>query len=477
MARTRSNTNIIPLGPRAFRRDELEFLPAALEIVETPASPAGRAIAAAVMAFLCIAVGWSVIGRVDIIATAPGRVIPNGKTKVIQPFETGVVRKIHVSDGANVAEGDVLVEMDSTANEADETRFNRDLAQDRLDIARLTALLAGDPDGFAAPSGADEGLIATARRHMEEQAAEQEAKLAGLDRQIAQKRAEAAEVSANIAKIEATLPLVKGQRDIREAAMKIEFGSRLMFLQAEQQYVELQHELIVQQRRRDETNEAISTLERQRAQATAEYKKSLLSDLAKAKGQANEHGEEARKAAQKRELQTLRAPVSGTVQQLAVHTVGGVVTPAQPLMVIVPKEAQLEIEATLANKDIGFVHPDQIVEVKVETFNFTRYGLIHGTVTSVSRDVVAPDVNAPDSRNGRGPDADIPKDEQERQSKQPAYVAHISLAQTTIDTEEGVTPLEPGMAVTAEIKTGQRRVVEYLLSPVLRYRHEAIRER
>jgi hemolysin D len=136
---------------RAFRRDELEFLPAALEIIETPASPAGRAIAGAIIAFLCIALGWSIIGRVDIIATAPGRVIPTGKTKVIQPFETGVVRTIHVSDGASVAAGDVLVEMDPTANEADETRLNRGLAQDRLDSARLTALLAGDFDRLRRP--------------------------------------------------------------------------------------------------------------------------------------------------------------------------------------------------------------------------------------------------------------------------------------------------------------------------------------
>jgi hemolysin D len=477
MISTPTNTNIIPLGPRAFRRDELEFLPAALEIIETPASPAGRAIAGAIIAFLCIALGWAMIGHVDIIATAPGRVIPTGKTKVIQPFETGVVRKIHVSDGAAVAAGDVLVEMDPTANEADEIRLNRDLAQDRLDSARLAALLAGDPDRFAPPEGADETLIATARRQMEEQAAEQEAKLAALDRQIAQKRAEAAEVSASIEKIEATLPLVKGQRDIREATMKLEVGSRLLFLQAEQQYVDMQHERTVQQRRRDETTEAISALERQRAQAVAEYRKSLLADLAKAQGLANEHGQEARKAAQRRELQTLRAPVDGTVQQLSVHTVGAVVTPAQQLMVIVPKDAHLEIEATLANKDIGFVHPGQPVEVKVETFNFTRYGLIHGTVASVSRDVVAPDINAGDARNGRGPDAEIPKDEQERQSRQPAYVAHIALAETTIDTEQGSTAIEPGMAVTAEIKTGQRRVIEYLLSPLLRYRHEAIRER
>ena len=146
-------------------------------------------------------------------------------------------------------------------------------------------------------------------------------------------------------------------------------------------------------------------------------------------------------------------------------------------MVIVPKNVRLEIEATLANKDVGFVHPAQPVEVKVETFNFTRYGLVHGTVTSVSRDVVAPDLNAGDSRTGRGPEAEIPKDEQERQSKQPAYVAHVALAETSIETEDGTTAIEPGMAVTAEIKTGRRRVIEYLLSPLLRYRHDAIRER
>jgi hemolysin D len=148
---TSAEAKIVASRPRAFRRDELEFLPAALEIIETPASPAGRAIAGAVIAFLCIALGWSVVGRVDIIATAPGRVIPVGKTKVIQPFETGVVRAIRVRDGASVARDDVLVEIDPTANEADETRLNRGLAQDRLDVARLTALLAGDPDGSCHP--------------------------------------------------------------------------------------------------------------------------------------------------------------------------------------------------------------------------------------------------------------------------------------------------------------------------------------
>lgn len=479
MKSTEATATVVPLPrrvPRA-RRDELEFLPAALEIIETPASPVGRGIAATIIAFLVFALAWATIGHVDIIATAPGRIIPTGRTKLIQPFETGVVRAIHVADGEAVVAGDVLVEIDPTANQADETRLRRDLLQDQLDVVRLSALLAGDIERFAPPEGADRNAVATARRQMEAQAAEQEAKLAGLDRQMAQKRAEAAGVTAAIEKIDASLPIQRGQRDIREAAMHIEYGSKLLYLDAQQRVVEAEHERIVQQHRLDETSEAIAALERQRVQAAAEFRKSLLVDLAKAESQASEHGEEARKAAQKRDLQTLRAPVDGTVQQLAVHTVGGVVTPAQQLLVIVPRAAHLEIEANLANKDIGFVHPGQPVEIKVETFNFTRYGLMHGTVSSISRDVVAPDLSSGDTRNGRGPDAEIPKDEQERQSKQPAYVAHVTLTETSIVTEDGLTALEPGMAVTAEIKTGRRRVISYLLSPLLRYQQEGLRER
>ena len=469
---------VIPLRPRARAgRHELEFLPAALEIIETPASPVGRAIAGTIILFFVGAIVWASLGEVDIIATASGRIIPAGKIKTIQPFETGVVREILVDDGQPVQAGDVLVEIDSTINAADERRLAHDLLQDRLDVARLSALLAGGPEHFAPPVGADPLLLETARRQMAEQAAEQAAKLAGLDKQIAQKQAEAQETSATIAKIEAILPPLRGQRDIRQEMLHNEFGSKLLYLQAEQQVIEQDRELVVQSHHRNGVMEALGALERQRAQTEAEYRKGLLGDLEKAQTSAAEHREEWSKAVEKRALQTLTAPVDGTVQQLAVHTVGGVVTPAQALMVIVPKDAALEIEANLANKDVGFVHRGQPVEVKIETFSFTRYGLIHGTIASISRDVVAPDQTSTDSRNARQSDTDPPKDEQDRQSRQPSYVAHVALTDTGIETEEGWRKFEPGMAVTAEIKTGQRRVISYLLSPLLRYRQESIRER
>jgi hemolysin D len=303
------------------------------------------------------------------------------------------------------------------------------------------------------------------------------AKLEGIDRQIAGKQAEAYEIEATLDKIKASLPLISEQRDIRKALLGNQYGSRLTYLQTEQQVVEAEHGLEEQKQRLAATNQALAALAKQHAETEADYRKGLLADLAKAETQAMEHGGEIAKAAQKRELRMLKAPVEGTVQQLAIHTIGGIVTPAQQLMVIVPKDAGLEIEANLANKEIGFVHKGQEVEVKIEAFTFTRYGLLHGTVTSLSQDVIAPQDQNFDMHGQSKTDVDAASNEQERQSRQPAYVAHVALSETGIATENGFTPLEPGMAVTAEITTGQGRFISYLLSPLLRYKQEGLRER
>ena len=312
---------------------------------------------------------------------------------------------------------------------------------------------------------------------MEAQAAEQAAKLASLDRQSAQKDAERREAEASIAKIEATLPLLRSQRDIREHLLHNEYGSRLLYLQAEQQVVEQEHELVVQRHRRDEIGEAQAVIGRQRAQAEAEYRKGLLADLAKAEGQANEHREEVVKAMRRRQLQTLTAPVDGTVQQLSVHTLGGVVTPAQALLVVVPAESHLEIEAMVPNRDIGFVHPGESAEIKIDTFNFTRYGLLHGKVLSVSQDAIArdkPQDKSGSSAQGASADSDTSS---EPEGQELVYAARVSLDRTRMQVEDRLVDLAPGMAVTVEIKTGSRRVIEYLLSPLLRLKQGSLRER
>ncbi|WP_210254916.1 HlyD family secretion protein [Methylocapsa sp. S129] len=198
-------------------------------------------------------------------------------------------------------------------------------------------------------------------------------------------------------------------------------------------------------------------------------------DLSKAEIQANEHQEGMRKFVLKRGLDVARARrrhgVTTRRPYARQHRHAGTATQSAP------KVTGLEIEAMLANKDVGFVHKGQEVEIKVEAFTFTRYGLLHGVVASVSQDVVTPQDSSVDARGSRKDDSDAESDEKERQSRQPTYVAHVALAATGIQTENGFAPLEPGIAVTAEIKTGRRSVISYLLSPLIRFKQEGLRER
>ena len=157
------------------------------------------------------------------------------------------------------------------------------------------------------------------------------------------------------------------------------------------------------------------------------------------------------------------------------HTVGGVVTPAQQLAVVVPADAALEVEAMISNRDIGFVHPGQEAQIKVDTFNFTRYGLLHGRVMSVSRDSIVRDSAAAKRRTTR-PKARIPKAASPA-GQQYVYSARISLERTRMQVDDEIANLGAGMAVTVEIRTGSRAVISYLLSPLLRYKHDSMRER
>jgi hemolysin D len=470
-----SASTISPLG-----RDDRDFLPAALEIVETPASPVGRGIAAAIMAFLVIAIAWASVGHIDIIATAQGKVVPTGRVKLIQPLEAGVIASIEVKDGDRVKQGDVLIAMDQTVSRAERDRIEPELQRVRLDVARLSALSAGldgdlRPVGFSPPSDAPAHDVARARAVMLAQAEQQIGKIDGLEQQIAQKQAEAESVKAGIGKLEAELPFVTETSDIREKAMNIQYGNRIAYLDAKTRLTDMQNELVVQRRHLAEVEAAAKSVVGQRDQTRAEYARGIESDLAEAEQKAAQLAEDLIKADRRVQNQILRAPIDGTVQQLAVHTIGGVVTPAQSLLVVVPADATIEIEAMVANQDIGFVHEGDEAEVKVDTFNFTKYGLLHGRVTGISRDAISRDKAS--ARNGMPPKPSDAAATSEPAGQDLVYAAHITLDQTRMLIDGHMTDLEPGMAVTAEIKTGRRRIIEYLLSPLLRYKQEAWRER
>lgn len=459
------------------RADEIAFLPAALEIVETPPSPLGRAIAFSVIAIFGIAVIWACLGTVDIVAVAPGKLVPSGRTKTIQPFETGVVRSIEVHDGQLVKSGDLLIMLDTTMSAADLGHLKGDLLAARLEAARLRAALAGKDDplsAFVPPNEASPSLIEMHRRFLTSQIAEQNAKLAAIDRQVAQKEAERTTFKASIEKLRATLAPLQQRVEIRQQLFQKELGSKLTYLSELQEFVGQQQEIIVQQSRSNEADAAISMLAETRSRAVAEYDRSLFEGLAKAEEKAAGLIQDVIKAEQRTSLQNLRAPIDGMVQQLAVHTIGGVVTPAQMLMVIVPTESRLEIEAMISNRDIGFVEAGQEAAIKIDTFSFTRYGLLKGKVLSVSQDAITR--NKPQDRRADAPGG-AETTSSEPKGQELVYAARISVDRTHMEIENKRVILSPGMAVTVEIKNGSRSIISYLLSPLLRYKQESLRER
>jgi hemolysin D len=430
-----------------------------------------------IVASVVAALAWACIGKVDIIATATGRLVPVGKTKTIQPFETGVVAAIRVTDGDHVKAGQVLIEMDPAQAQADRDHYGRDLVQARLDLSRLRGVervlaQGGAPTLLDVPEGAAAEDVTLAAIKMRADLAGQDGKLRALDAQIVEKQGEADEATAGLAKVQASLPWMEAETKIRRDAKNLKYGNQVAWVEAERSLVEEQQEQGVLARHREQALAARAALLRQRDQAVAEFQANVLGDLAKARNQASELEANFAKAQQRLALDTLRAPIAGTVESLAVHTVGGVVTPAQALMLVVPDEATLVVEAGVENKDVGFVHPGQRAEIKVDTFAFTRYGMIDGIVQALSRDAVlaGEDRRWTDRKGGDEAD-DAPV------GKTASYMARIALDRDWVDTEAGRMALGAGMTVTTEIYSGRRSIISFLLSPLQRVVGESGHER
>lgn len=435
---------------------ESQFLSAARAVVLVEPSPLGRAILLGISAFAVAALIWACVGTVDIVAIAQGRVIASGRSKVIQPLAAGVVRAVHVRDGQAVRAGDPLVELDPTEADAEFRQAGTALADVRLNQARLAALLADmrHPEAaFRPPAEADPAAVEAQRQQMDSRAREIATQLSGAEADLRRRRAEAASVRDQLAKLAEILPLARTRADARKELADKGYGSRMAWLDAQQQLLDQEQQQTVLQGRVREIDAGIAAAESQLARTQAELERVTRDELAEAERKVATLTQEVAKARQKLGLQTLRAPVDGVVQQLGVNTVGGVVTQAQTLAVVVPADAGVEVEAMVLNRDIGFLHPGQRAVVKVETFNFTRYGSLEGKLASVSRDAV------------------------EDKALGLAYPVRIDLADTTLMVDGRSVPVSPGMAVTVEVKTGERRIIDYIFAPMLKYRDESLRER
>jgi hemolysin D len=383
--------------------------------------------------------------------------VASDRSKVIQPLEAATVKAIFVTDGQAVRAGEPLIELDATVEGADVMRIAHDLAAARLAGGRARAMLSAIDTGgvprLAPVPEVDRERHAQEQRVLEGQHAEYRAKLAKLDAEIERRQAELRSNGELVEKLAQTAPIARERAQNYRDLLEKNFISRHGYLDREKERIELEQDLAVARAKVAEINAALLESRRLKSALIAETRRIALDELNEAGLKAAELAQERVKAERRQTLMRLTAPVDGAVQQLAIHTVGGVVTAAQPLMIIVPTDNPVEVDAQVANKDIGFVRPEQRAEVKVETFPFTRYGTIPATVSFVSNDAI------PDEKLGL------------------IYQARVKLARATMQVDDKRVNLSPGMAVTVEIKTGTRRVIEYFLSPFLQYRDESLRER
>ena len=439
--------------------DELAFLPAALEIQHTPPSPIGRGILWTILGLCVSAVAWASLGHVDIVAVAPGKLVPNGRVKVIQSVGLGTVKAIHVSDGQRVQQGQPLLELDPTLAEADRFRTDEQLTNAELELARYQAFhawLTGrktDKSPAAALSASDSAFATLQRAMLDQSIAEHRSNLAVIDQTLARRRADLDATRQQVEKLRRTLPLITQRADSMAKLADQKLFPQMQYLEVEQLRIEAEQDLATEAANVDSILASIQELTEQRhAMESSAQREALLKveELQKVVGALRQ---EQVKTVQVAAQQVLTAPVDGEVQQLAVHTIGGVVRPGDPLMVIVPVGQSLEVEALVLNKDIGFVRDGQPATIKIDSFPFTRYGVIDGEVTSVSDDAMQ------DERLGL------------------VYAAHVRLARADMNIDGKIVQLSPGMAVSVEVMTGKRRVMEFVLSPVMQHVQESGRER
>lgn len=459
-----------------------EFLPAAIEILQTPASPIGTTLLLYICVLVSCVLAWAYFGKLDIYAIAAGKIQPSGQSKVVQPLYPGKVAAIHVENGSSVKAGDVLIELDPTETGADRDAQASAYAAAGAEAARRKAAIASagteelQPLPIDFPPGADEFVRRREQGVLAADLGELRSSIASLRAQLAEKRATKQRLLANIEARKDLIALGKERVAMQELLRTKGAGSRALVIEAMQQY---QSYLVTDAGDRGqllETDAAMGSLESKIVETGTQFVATQAQKLADAERERDKLEQDLVKAQLKRDLTRLTAPIAGTVQQLTATTIGQVVASGQSVLTIVPLEGPMEIEAMIANRDIGFVEPGQPAVVKVEAFPFTRYGTIEATVAKVSRDAVderyASNLSDAASAAKTGGAAGQPS-----QAPSLVFPATITFTRRTITVGDSEVALVPGMSVTVEIKTGQRRAIDYVLSPLREFVTQSAHER
>ena len=494
--------------PHVTGRDR-EFLPAALEILESPPPPAPVAFMMAICAFFALALVWAFVGRLDIHAVAPGKIERVGRAKVIEPLDPGRISAIRVAQGDRVAAGDVLFELDPTEARADAAAqsdaANASLAEAarrlaEIDIAqaaqrRLNAGLgpAGAPSLRASLEAAGhqardrivwDASIPEPFRNRESAVMSADLTQLGdalddLDKQMAQKEATRQRLAMSIAFQETLMMTLNDRVNTRQQAIDLSVGTKINLYDAKEILLKSQAALASDRGQLIETDAALRELQAQKTKAVSQFVADGRNKLGDAARKADEARDGLDKANARLAHTRLVSPADGVVQQMAVTTIGQVVASGQELAVIAPSDGKLQVEALVANLDIGFVKPGQEVSVKVDAFPFTRFGVVKGKVVRIAAEAVDEQVakrSLSDATAGSSPNLS-PSGAAPGQPASFVFPITVELDADSLLIDGAKTPLSPGMTVSAEIKTDSRRVIDYLWSPLAKTASEALRER
>ncbi len=430
---------------------EKEFLPSILEVTEEPPSPVGRFVLWTIVALLVAGAIWAFVGEVDEVAVANGKVIPVGNVKIVQSENKGTIKELDVQEGDYVEEGQTLLVLDTTKTQADVDQLQKQVAYYQLTVSRLQAEINDEPFLPEVTDDLDpkdvEAQTALYKSRRAKLSAEQEKNQSAID----QASAAVAGQQAQLEKYRSLETVAEEKEDRLKELYSQDAISYFQLLEARATRVEYQRNAEASEKGILESQGKLAEARDNLATTETAYRQETMSQLVEAKKQLGAYEEELKKANQTNAESVIVAPTSGRVNQLAVHTVGGVVSEGQGLMMVVPDDAVLEIEAYADNKDIGFIENGQKAEVKVQTFNFQKYGMMTGIVDDIS------------------PDAVTNPEDKEHYGK---YRLTLNL-----DHDDSGIELLPGMNVQAEIQIKKKRIIDFFLDPFRKYKAEALRER
>lgn len=470
------------ISGRAGRRSDQEFLAPALEVLETPPSPLGTALIVIICLLAAASLAWAYVGRIDIIASAQGKIQPVGRVKVIQPLYAGKVARVPPTNGTEVHRGDVLLELDSAEASADATDAERALASYQAEIIRRsTALIAAKDRAAGTPIISWEPNVALKLRQREDailasDVAQLDSSLASLQAQLRQKKSERDHLETTIAEQRSLVDTLQQRVDMRRTLVGQNAGPMAGVIDATETLKTQRTQLAAQKGELASAIAGTDVIETEIDKTRNAFIAEQTEKLGEAERQVEDLEQRLAKSRAILAQSTIPSPIDGVVQASAITTEGQVVTAGEEVLRVVPDGSELELEVYVPNKDIGFIRAGQTAVVKLDAFPFTQYGTIPASVTRVATDAI------PQADASRREDDDASPMQTSlfagaERTQNLVFAVTLALEQSSIHADGSHVRLSPGMSATAEIATGNRRIIDYVLSPIMETAGDALRER